>query len=67
MRGAFRDGTKLAPALRFINPKAGLSKRRWSMETESAFFYFVLLTLLIVVLNALLSKSHRRDDRHSHV
>ena len=36
------------------------------MVTESAFFYFVLLTLLIVVLNALMTKSHRRHDRHSH-
>jgi hypothetical protein len=36
------------------------------MVTESAFFYLVLLTLLIVVLNALLTKTHRRDDHRSH-
>ena len=37
------------------------------MVTESAFFYFVLLTLLAMVVNALLAKSQRRHDRHSHV
>jgi len=36
------------------------------MVTENAFFYFVLLTLLIIVLNALLAKSQRRHDRHLH-
>ena len=37
------------------------------MVTESLFFYFVLLTLLMVILNALLTRSERRHDRHSHV
>ncbi len=37
------------------------------MVTEGAFFYFVLLTLLAMVLNALLAKSQRRHDRHSHM
>lgn len=36
------------------------------MVTESGFFYFVLLTLLMIVLNALLTKSHHRHDGHSH-
>jgi hypothetical protein len=35
------------------------------MVAESAFFYFVLLTLLVVVLNALRAKSQRRHDHHS--
>ena len=37
------------------------------MVTESAFFYLVLLTLLAMILNALLTKSQRRHDHHSHV
>ena len=37
------------------------------MLTESLFFYFVLLTLLMVILNVLLTRSERRHDRHSHV
>jgi hypothetical protein len=29
------------------------------MVTESAFFYLVLLTLIMIALNALLARSHR--------
>ena len=36
------------------------------MLTESLFFYFVLLTLLMVILNVLLTKVQQRHDRHSH-
>jgi hypothetical protein len=36
------------------------------MVIESVFFYFVLLTLFIVLLNALVTKSRRRHDRRSH-
>jgi len=34
------------------------------MVTETAFFYLVLITVLVVVLNALATRSHNRDDRH---
>ena len=37
------------------------------MVLESSFFYFVLLTLLMVVINVLMTKLERRHDRHSHV
>jgi hypothetical protein len=37
------------------------------MVTESVFFYFVLLSLLVVIANALLTKAQQRHDRHSHV
>ena len=37
------------------------------MITDSTFFYFVVLTLFIVVLNVLLTRTKRRHDRHSHV
>ena len=43
------------------------SQGRWVMVIESGFFYFVLLTLLMVILNVLLTKSQRRHDRHSTV
>lgn len=33
------------------------------MVTESAFFYLVLITILMVVLNALATLSHNRHDR----
>jgi hypothetical protein len=34
------------------------------MVTETAFFYLVLITVLVVVLNALATRSHNRHDRH---
>ena len=37
------------------------------MVLESSFFYFVLLTLLVLVLNAVMIKFERRHDRHSDV
>lgn len=37
------------------------------MLLESSFFYFVLLTLLVMVINALMAKFERRHDWHSHV
>jgi hypothetical protein len=37
------------------------------MVIESGFFYIVLITLLMVILNVLLTKSQRRHDRHSTV
>jgi len=37
------------------------------MVTESAFFYLVLITVLMVLLNVLATRSHNRHDRHSHV
>ena len=36
------------------------------MLTESVFFYFVLLSLLMVIVNVLLTKVQQRHDRHSH-
>jgi hypothetical protein len=36
------------------------------MLTENLFFYFVLLTLLMVIVNVLLTKAQQRHDRHSH-
>jgi len=33
------------------------------MVTESAFFYLVLVTILMVVLNALATRSRNRHDR----
>jgi hypothetical protein len=36
------------------------------MVAESGFFYVVLLTLLIIVLNALLVRWRRRHDGESH-
>jgi hypothetical protein len=37
------------------------------MVTENTFFYLVLITVLMLVLNALATRSHNRDDRHRHV
>lgn len=37
------------------------------MLLESSFFYFVLLTLLVMVINALMAKFERRHDWHSQV
>jgi hypothetical protein len=37
------------------------------MVAESTFFYLVLITLLMVVLNALATRSHNRHDRHLHI
>ena len=37
------------------------------MVLESSFFYFVLLTLLVAVVNALMTKFERRHDWHSRV
>jgi hypothetical protein len=37
------------------------------MVTESVFFYFVLLSLLMVIVNVLLTKAQQRHDRDSHV
>ena len=58
---------ELAPALRFFSSDIGsdLSKSGCSMVTENTFFYFVLLTLLSVILNALAARSHHRHDGHS--
>jgi hypothetical protein len=36
------------------------------MTSESELFYLVLLTLLTLIIHLILSKKHRRDDRHSH-
>jgi len=36
------------------------------MVTESVFFYFVLLSLLMVIVNVLLTKAQQWHDRHSH-
>ena len=47
-------------------PASDLSKSRCSMLIESTFFYFVLLTLLSVILNALAARLHRWHDGHSH-
>jgi hypothetical protein len=33
------------------------------MVTESAFFYLVLITILMVVLNSLATRSRNRHDR----
>lgn len=37
------------------------------MVVESAFFYSVLITLLIVLLNALATRSRNRPGRHLHI
>ncbi len=54
----------LAFALRLhrVNPLTEVD-----MVTESVFFYFVLLSLLVVIANVLLTKAQQRHDRHSHV
>lgn len=36
------------------------------MATETDLFYLVLLTLLLLIINLMLSLKHRRDDKHSH-
>jgi hypothetical protein len=56
---------RLASSLRFIRHRT--SQGRWVMVIESGFFYIVLITLLMVILNVLLTKSQRRHDRHSTV
>jgi hypothetical protein len=40
-------------------------KQEACMVSEIEFFYVVLLTLLVVMINALLAATHRRHDRHS--
>jgi hypothetical protein len=39
------------------------AEKEHDMVTESAFFYLVLVTILMVVLNALATLSHNRHDR----
>jgi len=36
------------------------------MASETEIFYFVLFTLLTLVIHLILSGKHRRDDKHSH-
>jgi hypothetical protein len=36
------------------------------MVTDSAFFYLVLVTVLMLVLNVLATRSQNRHDRHLH-
>ncbi len=36
------------------------------MVSETELFYLVLLTLLTLIMHLILSRKHRRDDKHSH-
>lgn len=35
------------------------------MVTESTLFYLVLLTMLVFILNVVLTRPHRRHDSHT--